>query len=199
MNKSQSAGIFSTWLQETREMLGKETGADVPCGKCIGCCSSSQFIHIRPDERQTLSRIPKKFLFKAPLLPKGTMVLGYDDQGRCPMLAQGKCSIYKHRPQTCRMYDCRVFSAAGIVADDDVKGLINMQVKRWRFKYPHKQDKILHSAVKAAARFIRTHTSLFPGGQAPTQAAQIAVLAIKGYDAFHKRREPIGKPRPQSP
>ena len=36
--------------------------------------------------------------------------MGYDERGHCPMLVDGDCSIYEHRPRTCRTYDCRVFA-----------------------------------------------------------------------------------------
>ncbi|MFA6001077.1 MAG: hypothetical protein WC828_03075 [Thermoleophilia bacterium] len=42
-----------------------------------------------------------------------------DCDGCCPMLIDGGCSIYEHRPLTCRIYDSRVFAAAGIVAGGD--------------------------------------------------------------------------------
>ena len=183
-NLLMDAGIFSSWLYRVQKMLINEDGIDVPCGECVGCCSSSQFIHIRPQETKTLSRIPRKLLFSAPLLPKGHMVLGYDETGHCPMFIKGKCSIYEHRPLTCRNYDCRIFSAAGIVADDDDKGLINKQVQHWQFKYPNKLDQILHSAVKSAASFIRSHPVSFPEGKAPVNASQLAVVAIKVCTVF---------------
>jgi uncharacterized protein len=181
---SLDAGIFSSWLLRTREILVSEIGADVPCGGCVGCCVSSQFIHIKPHETQTLSRIPKKLLFPAPLLPKGTMLLGYNDKGHCPMLIHGRCSIYEHRPLTCRAYDCRIFTAAGIAADDDAKGLINKQVRRWRFKYPTKNDKALHAAIKAASKFLKDNPHCFPKSKLPSNASQVAAAAIKVYAIF---------------
>ncbi len=63
------------------------------------------FVHIKPDETQTLRRIPRALLFPAPGLPKGHRVMGYDDRGYCPMLVDDKCSIYEDRPQACRTYD----------------------------------------------------------------------------------------------
>ena len=30
------------------------------------------------------------------------------------MLVDGRCSIYEHRPRTCRTYDCRIFTATGL-------------------------------------------------------------------------------------
>jgi Fe-S-cluster containining protein len=190
------AGQFSLWLHRTRRMLAMGNGAKVPCGKCKGCCTSSYFIPIGPEETRTLKRIPKKLLFAAPFLPQGNMVLGYDEKGHCPMLIEGKCSIYDYRPLTCRNYDCRIFHAAGIAADDDGKSPINNQVVRWKFSYLTKNDRIQHSAIKAAAKFISENAVFFPNGKVPDKALQLAILAIKVYELFLKRNykssEPMG-------
>ena len=58
----------------------------------------------------------------------GNMLMGYDDTGHCLMFANGGCSIYQHRPETCRTYDCRVFTAAGMKAGGDDKCVINERV-----------------------------------------------------------------------
>jgi hypothetical protein len=178
------AGVFSSWLRRTRRTLIKEDGVDVPCGSCTGCCCSSKFIHIRPEEKEALSQIPKKLLSPAPLLPKGNMILGYNEKGACPMFIDRKCSIYAHRPIACRNFDCRVFCAAGIEADDDDKKFINNQIVRWQFSYPYKRDLDLHLAVRNAAKFITDHPECFPGGKVPARTSQLAVVAIKVYTVF---------------
>ena len=113
-----AAGDFSSWVVEMRATIRGEQGSEVPCGGCTACCTSSQFIHIEPDETDTLSRIPAELLFPAPRLPRGHVLLGYDERGHCPMLIDDQCSIYEHRPKTCRTYDCRIFPAAGVGIDD---------------------------------------------------------------------------------
>lgn len=178
------AGDFSLWLRGTRRALAEKGSAGVPCGDCTGCCTSSYFIHIGPDESQTLRRIPKKLRFPAPGLPKGQVVLGYDEKGRCPMLKGGTCSIYEDRPQTCRAYDCRVFPAAGIEAGDDGQEMINQRVRRWRFSYPTEGDRQEHLAVQAATTFLQEHTDCLPDGFVSSNPAQLAVLAVKVCDAF---------------
>ena len=60
--------------------------------------------------------------------------MGFDEHGRCPMLQKGRCTIYAHRPQACRDYDCRVFAATGINAGDDAKAELTARVERWRFR-----------------------------------------------------------------
>src|ERR1700675_3707326 len=92
------AAGFSSWLRRTRNAQMEKGSASVPCGECVACFTSFYFIHIGPEESQTLNRIPKELLFPAPGLPKGHVLLGYDEKGRCPMLVDGKCSIYEHRP-----------------------------------------------------------------------------------------------------
>src|ERR1700730_6082737 len=130
------AGEFSTWLGSMSGALRGENASDVPCGGCTACCTSSQFVHIEPDEKDTLACIPKELLFPAPGLPEGHVVMGYDERGHCPMLVDGRCSIYEHRPRTCRVYDCRIFAATGSSGPDPDKEQIAKHVRRWVFRSP---------------------------------------------------------------
>lgn len=182
--RSVAAGAFSSWLEQVRASLLNDEGADVPCGDCVGCCVSSYFIPVRPQDRQALEVIPKALLVTAPGAPQGHRMMGYLPDGLCPMLHAGKCSIYHARPQTCRDYDCRIFAAAGIDAGGADKFIINERVHAWQFDYPDAADRRAHDAVLAAATFIKDHRSSFPGGRAPTAPTGIAVLAIKVYDVF---------------
>ncbi len=177
------AGGFSTWLREVRAALDGDDGTDVPCGSCTACCRSSQFVHIGPDETATLAVIPAELLFPAPGLPAGHVLMGYDGQGACPMLTERGCSIYDHRPRTCRTYDCRVFAATGVEADDD-KPQIGDRVRRWRFTHPSEDDRAEHEAVRAAAVFTSAHADAFPPTARPANATQRAVLAVEVADAF---------------
>jgi hypothetical protein len=179
-----AAGEFSSWLIGLQGALRGERGSDVPCGGCTACCTSSQFVHIGPDETDTLSHIPAELLFPAPGLPPGHVVLGYNERGHCPMLIDNQCSIYEHRPTTCRTYDCRIFAAAGLGLDDEDKVLIARQARRWRFSFPTRADRRRHDAVRAAATFLDEHRGLLPEGAAPTNATQLAVRAVEIHDAF---------------
>ncbi|HEY6123122.1 MAG TPA: hypothetical protein VIV63_00610, partial [Steroidobacteraceae bacterium] len=113
----------------------------------------------------------------------GSMLMGFDEQGHCFMFANGNCSIYSHRPETCRTYDCRVFTAAGLNAGPD-KTEINERIAGWRFEYPSARDEREHRAVTAAANFIRQHVIRFPGGRVPSRPSEVAVLAVKTYEVF---------------
>lgn len=128
------AGDFSTWLTGVRAALRDRTESAVPCEGCTACCTSSQFVHVEPDETDALAHIPAELLFPAPLAPPGHRVLGYDEQGRCPMLGADGCTIYEHRPRTCRTYDCRIFAATGIEDADRDKQAITARARRWRFE-----------------------------------------------------------------
>jgi Fe-S-cluster containining protein len=166
------AGEFSTWLAEMKAALRGEHDMDVPCNGCTACCTSSQFVHVGPNETDTLARIPRTLLFPAPGLPSGNVVLGYDEHGRCPMLIDGHCSIYEHRPRTCRTYDCRIFAATSTEVDEDdvTKAEVGARARRWRFDFSTEHDRVLHDAVQAAARFAREREG---------NATESAVLAIR--------------------
>jgi Fe-S-cluster containining protein len=190
-----SAGSFADWLVGMQRALRGESGSDVPCDGCTACCTSSQFVHIEPDETETLARIPVEVLFPAPRLSRGNVVLGYDENGHCPMLIDNKCSIYEHRPRTCRTYDCRVFRAAGVEIDDEAQVDIARRARRWRFDFPAEADQLQHDAVRAAATFVREHEDLLPEGAAPANATQHAVLAIRMHAAFQRRDDEIDELR----
>lgn len=180
-----AAGDFSAWASEMSDAIRGKRASDVPCAGCTACCTSSQFIHIGPDETDTLARIPAKLLFPAPFSPRGHVLLGYDERGHCPMLIDDRCSIYEHRPRTCRTYDCRIFPAAGLVLDDDDdKVLIARQARRWRFDFPAEIDRIRHEAVRAAATFLREHAGEMPAESAPTSTTRLAVLALQIHEVF---------------
>ncbi|MGH9005668.1 MAG: YkgJ family cysteine cluster protein, partial [Acidimicrobiia bacterium] len=152
-----------------------------PCNGCTACCTSAQFIPIGPDETDTLAHIPAALLFPAPRLPRGHVVLGYDERGHCPMLIDDRCSIYEHRPRTCRTYDCRIFAATGVAVDDD-KPLIARQARRWRFSFPTPHDRERDEAVRAAAtRQVEEEPRLRAGGP-PAHRTPLAVLAVEAVD-----------------
>jgi Fe-S-cluster containining protein len=179
-----AAGTFAAWLAEMLRALDGDGDSDVPCDGCTACCTSSQFIHIGPDEADTLARIPAELLFPAPRLPSGNVLLGYDENGHCPMLIDNRCSIYEHRPRTCRAYDCRIFPAAGVEPDDDQQPAIARRARRWRFEHPAEEDRVLHDAVRAAGTFVREHRDQLPHGTAPVNASQHAALAIRRHADF---------------
>lgn len=177
------AGPFSDWLRSMRAALAGSTGMDVACGNCRGCCTSSYFIKVRAHEKAALEQIGADNLRPAPGDGDGNMLMGYDARGHCLMFANGVCSIYSHRPETCRTYDCRVFTAAGMNAGPD-KSEINDRIASWRFKYPSARDLDEHRAVTAAANYIRQHVIRFPGGRVPSRPSEVAVLAVKTYEVF---------------
>lgn len=191
-HKDLPAGDFFTWFKQLRKALRGEGGIEVPCGECVGCCSSSYFIHLTPEDA-AVELIPKELLFPAPGLSEGHYIMGYDNKGQCPMLNNSKCSIYENRPKTCRDYDCRVFSAAGIVAGGEETLSINRRVERWQFSYPAESDREEHQAVQAAAAFIRDNANCFPGGRVPDNPSQLAILAIKSYQLFLSTNNASGR------
>jgi Fe-S-cluster containining protein len=172
------AGRFADWLDGMERALSGERDSDVPCNGCTACCKSSHFVHIDPDELDTLAHLPAALLFPAPGLPEGHVVLGYDENGHCPMLVDDKCSIYEHRPRTCRTYDCRIFTATGVDVDED-KPAIAHRVARWRFDFLDALDQEQYAAVQTMAVQI---------GERPNGMQQ-AVLAIEVHQEWVEREK----------
>ena len=184
------AGPFSAWRDGFLDALATGGAVDVPCGACTACCRASYFIHVEPDEVETLRRIPKALQFPAPGLPDGHVVLGHDERGHCPMLDDDGCSIYEHRPRTCRQYDCRVFAATDVDAGDDGKHEVAARAARWRFAHPSERDEREHAASRAAIVFIRSHRDAVPAGLEPRTSADLAVLGLRAASAFVEREDP---------
>jgi uncharacterized protein len=173
------AGRFGSWLDGMERALRNEQDASVPCNGCTACCTGSQFVHIAPDEHDTLAHIPPDLLFPAPRRPAGHVLLGYDALGCCPMLVDGVCSIYTHRPRTCRTYDCRIFAATGLPVDDEATPVIADRASRWRFRMESRDDETRRDAVRAAATYLVAHASELPHGSVPPYPPQLAVLAVE--------------------
>lgn len=160
---------FSLWLEQT--LASRKTGesAVVPCGSCTACCTSSYFVHVRPQE-PALSYIPEQLLFDAPGLP-GHKVMGFDEKGRCPMFLAGGCSIYQWRPEACRLYDCRVHAATGIEAD---RPLIADRASQWRLEDANGGLRRL----REFAEFMVRNLPVFPAGLLPQNAPQLAYVVL---------------------
>ena len=135
------------WLVRLGDALTGEADMDVPCDTCTACCTSSQFVHVSPEDRAASERIPAELLFPAPGLPDGHLVMGYDERGHCPMLKDGRCSIYDARPRACRTYDCRVFAVAGVEPADQPD--IAARVRQWAFGPPSPEDQDLMDRMRA--------------------------------------------------
>jgi uncharacterized protein len=94
-----------------------------------------------------------------------------------PLLVDGECSISKHRPRTCRTYDCRIFAATGVAEGD--KPLIARQVRRWRFGFPAETDHVERDALRAATKVVEEYADLLPEDRRPVDATEHVVLAVR--------------------
>ena len=190
-----AAGAFSSWVTGMQAAIRGERDSEVPCHGCTACCTSSQFVHISPDETDALDHIPAELLFPAPQRPSGHVLLGYDDRGHCPMLVNGRCSIYEHRPRACRTYDCRIFPATGVVPAGAERAAVARRARRWRFSFPGRADVVALEAVRAATTFLGAHGDLAPGGGGGGGGVtRLAVLAIEVHDTFVGNDPDTGDP-----
>ena len=181
MSDELPATPFAAWLRSTRATLREDEPADVPCGSCNACCRTFHQIHLRPGEKRARKRLPNEYLSVARGLPPGYLLLGFTETGACPVLIDGRCTIYEDRPLVCRTYDCRIYAATGVAPDREE---IAAQVRRWRFRYPAAEDRQLQGAVLAAVRFIREQPACLPGEAARRQPIRVATLAVDVHRLF---------------
>ncbi len=186
------AGPFAAWADAMESVLREGAESEVPCDGCTACCRTFHFVDIGSDETETLGRIPTELLAPAPRRP-GHMVLGYDEQGRCPMLGDAGCSIYEHRPRSCRSYDCRVYPAAGLEPVGPTKVALRARVRRWRFDFRSDADEVAEQAVGAAAEWLRAHPEVAPGART-VDDADLAALAVLVHRCFLGTNAVTGDP-----
>ena len=177
------AGEFSDWINSFLGTMKGESSGDVPCGDCIGCCTSSKFVLVRPTDFEAISIIPEELLFPAPGLPKGYQLMGYDEQGHCPMFKSGKCSIYELRPETCKQYDCRVLAATGANIEGESKEIVET-ITSWQFEFSDNESRNKEKALKRAMLFLKENSEFFPRGYIPNTDSQISALAVRIYKEF---------------
>lgn len=171
------AGRFAPWARSFRP----DGDADVPCDGCTACCEAAQFIHLVPEDTEALGAIPDDLLFPAPGLLDGHLVMGYDEDGRCPMLGDSGCTIYNARPATCRAFDCRVFTATGTVPDD---AGIAERAARFEFELADAEDDVERGATRAAAAFLSQRAGEIGDDLVPSRPTQRAVLAVSVRGVF---------------
>lgn len=176
-----AAEPFADWLRATCATLKKDVPADVPCGSCNACCRTFHQLHLRPGEKRARKRLPREYLSVARGLPPGYLLLGYTEEGACPVLVDGRCTIYEDRPLVCRTYDCRMYAATGVAPD---RPEIAEQVRRWCFIHPSAADRELHEAVLAAVGFISEHPQCLPSAAARQQPIRVATLAVATHEMF---------------
>ena len=170
---------FGAWLAGITKVLDRDGVSDVPCGACTACCRASQFVHVEPDEVETLARIPHALLFPAPNAPLGHRVMGFDERGHCPMFVDNRCSIYEVRPRACRSYDCRVFSATAVFPEEAEKAEVAARARAWTFAYAADADRRSHQRLAAVAASVRDEAGSVPG----STATHIAIAAIVRFVA----------------
>lgn len=95
------------------------------------------------------------------------------------MLVDDRCSIYEHRPSACRVFDCRIYPAAGTRAPDGIRH----QSRRWLFDASGQRGQSLLKGLQRAARFLSENPGCFSTA-APNSGTQLALEAIKVCGLF---------------
>jgi hypothetical protein len=114
-----------------RDFLGawwRGKAGPVPCAGCSACC---YYAGVPVDEKRDRSRLPHLLMERN---HDGELVLQRRADGACAHLGDRGCMIYEHRPSACRSFDCRAFSAMGLVEHCDP----NHRTPDWEFAAPER-------------------------------------------------------------
>lgn len=131
-----------------REFLGAlsfSKPSPVPCGECRQCCYH-HCVDVDPgvesaEDLAHLSLVPHP---KA----QGGFALAKGEDGACIHLGPDGCTVYEHRPRACRYYDCRAFSAIGVI--DTYEG--GRHSPAWEFERSDLRERIYQAALRLAAQ-----------------------------------------------
>jgi hypothetical protein len=81
----------------------------VPCGSCQECCYHGG-VDVHP-EREPPGRLAHLDLVER----DGGLYLRKRADGACVHLGPEGCTVYEHRPNACRGYDCRMFALVNVL------------------------------------------------------------------------------------
>ena len=107
---------------------GRGNAGPVPCAGCSACC---YYAGVPVDKKRDRSRLPHLLTERN---HDGELVLRRRADGACAHLGDRGCMIYEHRPSACRSFDCRAFSAMGLVEHCDP----NHRTPDWEFAAPER-------------------------------------------------------------
>lgn len=140
-------------------LAGMRSGvAEVPCQGCTACCRAGYSVPLSPGEAARLPSVPDTDGF--PILPR-------HPDGSCALLVEGRCSIYTQRPQSCKDYDCRVFSLVRVFPG---RLLEQEDFRPFQVTLPTVEDRVRSGALALAV------VGQVGQGKDPEDAARIAVL-----------------------
>lgn len=86
----------------------------------------------------------------------------------------------------------------GALVDED-QASIARRARSWTFTYATDADRVRHAATRAAATYLREHPECFPDDAVPSNATQLAVLAVEIHIVFLRRDEATDELRIEPP
>ena len=180
------AGDFLAWVTGMQAALRSEQSSPT-CNSCAACCRSSQFIHIAPDETDTLAHIPAELLFPRRSARPATSSSATTNAGiaRCWSTTSARSTSIAHRPVA--PTTVRVFPAAAVEIEDAAKAHLAQQTRRWRFSYPAPDDRRRHDAVRGRGVSPANRKTSSPPTSSPRTTPSSPSSPSRSTDAFVQR------------
>ena len=182
-------GDFGAWLaQHARGAAPSEAGADVPCGDCSACCSTSHFVHVRPGrDASALAHVPRELLFPAPghAAPATRARL----RRPRPLPAAGRRRPVHHlRAPAADLPHVRLPGLRGGGHRRRPRGDHASRRGAGASRIRRREDPDGLAAVRAAARFIARARGGVPRRRRAGRPGALAVLAVAGATTSSCRR-----------
>lgn len=114
MVEARHGGDPKALHDEMQAMIGavlvgrRPAPAKVPCNGCRECCYHGR-VDVHPDWGDDMTHLAVE------RDDAGDYWLQKAADGACVHLGEGGCTIYEHRPRSCRAYDCRIYSLCGVL------------------------------------------------------------------------------------
>ena len=136
---ARDGGDFEAYIARMKHDVATGDLPSVPCNGCVECCYHKVEVH--PD--RDAENLPYLLTESS---PNGGLQLQHRPDGACIHLGDHGCTIYAHRPQACRKYDCRILAMFRI--PDNMPG--GHQAPAWVFRTNSPRGRMLKQAYRLA-------------------------------------------------
>ena len=144
---ARNAGDPVRFLRQFRSRTDRSV-ASVPCAGCTACCFCAQI-----DFDSAMERPADLAHLDFAQIDGGRVRLSKRPDGSCVHLIDGNCSVYEHRPQPCRSYDCR---SAALVSMTDNFGDGRFS-PAWIFEATTEEARILRTGFQVLSAEYKAH------------------------------------------
>jgi Fe-S-cluster containining protein len=142
----QPSELLQQWFNgATARLRGISVTAHVPCNGCTACC------HQRIDINPVFESVDEAKRHLEMTQDEYGYCLQRRDDGACIHLGPEGCTVYEHRPISCRAYDCRIYALAANGGPVPVAQGRKYLSPAWEFHIRSERDAMIRDAFLLGA------------------------------------------------